>query len=279
MKRVMLAFMFLGFVQVQACLNTISNNTKHTYKIVEIKDGGETTITSQSLPNTIGFLLKNIFYSIVDIFKKIFSKGDHKTFLEREVTYSKSIGNKDMKKQIFLPEEYLKDETKAHTIEPGEEVSFGGHYVPTFMIFKQYPDGKWHSLMVVKQLRCGPRGPENKYLLLTDLLSCKLPDDYRDVYRFTLKKELSEIVDESTNAKELSKVENRYQVVLNLIDDFTQKLQELLSQICDEKAPHGIEDVMDVEEELQEGIPASAVQEKASEGEPAKEGACPMCVG
>jgi len=219
MKKAVLCLLSLGVVQVQACLNTISNNTKHTYKIVEIQEG-----------------------------------------------------NKDMKKQVFLPEEYLKDETKAHTIEPGEEVSFGGHYVPTFMIFKQYPDGKWHSLMVVKQLRCGPRGPENKYLLLTDLLNRTLPHDYKDVYKFTLKKEQGEITDESTNAHDLSKVENSYQVVLNLVDDFTQKLQEALSKLLQHERDQHQHDMMEIDETKEDAI-------AEQENETPDGAACPMCVG
>lgn len=163
---------------MHACLNTISNNTKHTYKIVEIKND-----------------------------------------------------NKDVKNMIYCPKEYLEDEMKAHTILPGEEVSFGGHYVPTFCIYKEYPDGKWHNLMVVKQTRCGPRGPENKYLLMTDLLKRDLPGDYKPVYKFTLKKEPSELQDESTNTEALTSVKNEYQVILNLFDDLTQKVQEMMSRV------------------------------------------------
>ncbi|MEX0849408.1 MAG: hypothetical protein WD055_04205 [Candidatus Dependentiae bacterium] len=163
---------------MHACLNTISNNTENTYKIVEIKNE-----------------------------------------------------NKDVKSMIFCPEEYLEDETKAHTITPGEEVSFGGHYVPTFVIYKQFlPDTRWHALLVVKQTRCGPRGPENKYLLMTDLLNRDLPGDYKPVYKFTLKKEPHEIEAESTNTKALTTITNQYQVILNLIDDLTQKIQETMSR-------------------------------------------------
>lgn len=141
--------------------------------------------------------------------------------------------NKDLKKQLFLPDEYLNDEQKAHTLKPGEEVSFGGHYLPTFAIFKQYPDNKWHSLLIVKQNECGPRGPENKYLLLTDLLKCKLPDDYNPVYTFVRRKIAQELTAESKNGHELGIVTNPYQELQNILDDTAQKLHELMSGVIE----------------------------------------------
>lgn len=143
--------------------------------------------------------------------------------------------NADLKQQVYLPEDYVKDEEKAHTLQPGDEIAFGGHYVPTFIIYKEYPDKKWHPLVAVKQLRCGPRGPENKYLLITDLLKGKLPDDYQDVYKFTIKCDPSELNIASTNQKELTKVANPYQEFLNLLDDFNQKALELVGQIVNDK--------------------------------------------
>ena len=44
-------------------------------------------------------------------------------------------GNKDLKKDLYLPEDYLKDEQKAHTLNPGEEVSFGGALLTHFCCF------------------------------------------------------------------------------------------------------------------------------------------------
>lgn len=146
--------------------------------------------------------------------------------------------NADLKKQVYLPDEYLENEEKAHTLLPHEEVAFGGHYVPTFIIYKEYEQNnlkKWRPLMIVKQLRCGPRGPENKYLLMTDLLQQTLPNDYQDVYKFTPMVEPSELKVLSTNEKELTKVANPYQEFSNILDDARQKLQELWSrtlQVC-----------------------------------------------
>ena len=142
-------------------------------------------------------------------------------------------GNKDLKKDLYLPNEYLKDEQKAHTLNPGEEVSFGGHYLPTFAVFKEYPDNKWHSLLVVKQNECGPRGPENKYLLLTDVLRCKLPDDYNPVYTFVRRKLPEEMEDVSKNKNELTKIANPYQELEAILDDATQKILELMSRLME----------------------------------------------
>lgn len=167
---------------LNACLNIISNNTKETFKLAEIKSD-----------------------------------------------------NPDLKQQIYLPEDYVKDEEKAHTLQPGDEIAFGGHYVPTWIIYKEYPDKKWHPLLHIKQLRCGPRGPENKYLLMTDLLKRKLPDDYQEVYKFTIKCDPAELNIASTNQQELTKVANPYQELLNIIDDFQQKVFELVAQIVNEK--------------------------------------------
>ena len=168
--------------QVNGCLNIISNNTKETFKLAEVKSD-----------------------------------------------------NSDLKQQVYLPEEYIKDEEKAHTLQPGDEITFGGHYVPTFIIYKEYPDKKWHPLLIVKQLRCGPRGPENKYLLITDLLKCKLPDDYQEVYKFTIKCDPSELNIASTNQENLAKIANPYQKLLNIIDDFQQQILELFGQVVNDK--------------------------------------------
>lgn len=172
-----MVYAVLGTAQVlEACRNTISNNTDQVYKIAEIRQD-----------------------------------------------------NKDLKRELYLPNDYLNDEMKAHTLQPGEEVSFGGHYLPTFAVFKKYPDEKWHSLVVVKQNECGPRGPENKYLLLTDVLRCKLPDDYNPVYTFTRRKNAEEIETISKNKIELTAVANPYQELQNILDDMTQKILELMS--------------------------------------------------
>lgn len=165
---------------LQACRNTISNNTNTVYKIAEIRQE-----------------------------------------------------NKNLKQELYLPDDYLKDEQKAHTLKPGEEVSFGGHYLPSFAVFKEYPDNKWHSLLIVKQNECGPRGPENKYLLLTDILRCKLPDDYNPVYTFTRRRPAQEIEVESKNKIELTAIANPYQELQNILDDTMQKIYELMSRLME----------------------------------------------
>lgn len=144
--------------------------------------------------------------------------------------------NKNLKQELYLPDDYLNDEQKAHTLKPGEEVSFGGHYLPTFAIFKEYPDKKWHLLVIVKQNECGPRGPENKYLLLTDVLKCELPDDYNPVYTFIRRKTPQELETESKNTKELTVVANPYQELQNILDEMTQKIMELMSKLIEKCA-------------------------------------------
>lgn len=161
----------------------------------------------------------------------IISNNTSETFKLAEI----KSDNPDLKQQIYLPEDYVKDEEKAHTLQPGDEIAFGGHYVPTWIIYKEYPDKKWHPLLHIKQLRCGPRGPENKYLLITDLLKRKLPDDYQDVYKFTIKCDPAELNIASTNQPELTKVANPYQELLNIIDDFQQKVFELFAQVVNDK--------------------------------------------
>lgn len=204
---------------LNACLNTISNNTGTTFKLAEVK-----------------------------------------------------AENADLKQQIFLPEEYVKDEEKAHTVQPGEKIAFGGHYVPTFIIYKEYPDKKWHPLLIVKQLRCGPRGPENKFLLMTDLLKRKLPDDYQPVYKFSIKCEPSELNIASTNEKELTKIANPYQEFNNLLDEFTQKMLELFDTVVKDKnecqaSKKSIEPTQENKE-----ANTSTPEASASEGE-----SCEMC--
>lgn len=143
--------------------------------------------------------------------------------------------NADLKQALVLPDDYVKDEEKASTLKPGEETDFGGHYLPKFVIYKEYPDKKWRPLLYVKQVRCAPDGadpsrfPENKYLLMTDLLKQQLPGDYQQVYSFILKAEPSELTVESVNTKQLTKIANPYQEMYNIIDDMTQKMQELWS--------------------------------------------------
>lgn len=171
-----------------ACRNTLSNNTKLTFKVAEVKQH-----------------------------------------------------NADLKQALVLPDDYVKDEEKAATLKPGEETDFGGHYLPKFIIYKEYTDKKWRPLLYVKQVRCAPDGadpsrfPENKYLLMTDLLKQELPDDYQQVYSFTLKAEPSELQVESVNTQELTKISNPYQEMYNIIDDMTQKMQELWSMTLKQK--------------------------------------------
>ena len=168
-------------------------------------------------------------------------------------------GNKDLKKQVFLPKEYIKDEQKAHTLGPGDSCGFGGHYVPEYMIFKKYPDEQWHSLIIVKQTRCGPRGPEHKELPLSLLLKSTVPDDYKGVYKFTLKKEAQEIAEPSIYSKKI-KISNPYQVISEVLDKAKQEvlweMGELLEQKdqCCPPKEHG-----------------------SSEDEQETEGECPLC--
>lgn len=161
------------------------------------------------------------------------SNNTSTTFKVAEVTQS----NADLKQALFLPDEYVKDENKARTLKSGEETDFGGHYLPKFIIYKETSDHKWKPLLYVRQIRCAPEGadpsrfPENKYLLISDLLKCKLPNDYQEVYKFTIKCEPSELNVESSNKKTLTKITNPYQEVVNILDDATQKIQEVLSMI------------------------------------------------
>ncbi len=188
MKKIDLLIVLFITMPINACRNTISNNTNITFKVAEIKQD-----------------------------------------------------NADLKQQLVLPNEYVKSEEKASTLRPGEETDFGGHYLPKFIIYKEYTDKKWHPLVYVKQVRCAPEGadpsrfPENKYLLITDLLKRQLPDDYQQVYSFTVKCEPSQLQAESTNEKTLSKIKNPYQELYRLIDDFTQKTQELFSKVLSDK--------------------------------------------
>lgn len=149
--------------------------------------------------------------------------------------------NNELKQQLVLPDEYVNDEEKARTLKPGEETDFGGHYLPKYVIYKEYTDKKWRPLLYVKQVRCAPDGadpsrfPENKYLLITDLLKQQLPDDYQEVYSFTVKAQPSELLVESVNEKALTKIDNPYQEAVRLLDEFTQKMQELFSRVLKEQ--------------------------------------------
>lgn len=153
-----------------------------------------------------------------------------------------------LKKVIDLPDDYLKDEQKAHTVAPGESVSFGGHYLPTFAIFKEYTtneNGKeskaWESILVVKQTKCGPRGKEEKTLLLTDVLKGQLPGDFQPSYKFDFKKSPETIVEISSNQKMLTSNANRYQLVSQIFAKFEEQIQEILSlQLHEEKVMEAI---------------------------------------
>ncbi len=181
-KQLMLTMFALSAVgSVQACLNTIKNDTQTIYKLVEIKEG-----------------------------------------------------NKDLKKEHQLPKELEKNEEIAKTLKPGEEVACGGHYVPTFMIYKKYPDGNWHAILLVKQTRCGPRGYEDKYLLMSDLLKRDLPGDYGDVYKFTLKKEASEIEPASAAPANPEGKKNAYQDTLIVLQEQQKKVLEIVSELVNE---------------------------------------------
>lgn len=178
-KNKIAAVIFTGLLVqvVNPCLNTIKNNTPHTYKIAEIKQDN--------------LFLKNV---------------------------------------IDLPDDYLEDEQKAHTLKPTESVSFGGHYLPTFAVFKDY-DGIWENILVVKQRECGPRGKEEKTLLLTDVLKGELPGDFQPSYKFTFKKNPATIAETSINQKMLSSNKNYYQLVSESCAKHEQELQEILSKI------------------------------------------------
>ncbi len=187
MKKIDLLIGLLITIPINACRNTISNNTNITFKVAEIKQD-----------------------------------------------------NADLKQQHILPEEYEKEEQKACTLRPGEEADFGGHYLPKYIIYKESEDKQWRPLLYVKQTKCAPDGadpsrfPENKYLLMTDLLNRQLPDDYQEVYTFVVKAPLSELTAQSTNEKALSKIKNPYQELNVILDDMTQKILELFSNILKE---------------------------------------------
>jgi len=215
MNKHILLVLLIAATSAHACRNTISNNTKVTFKVAEVKQS-----------------------------------------------------NADLKQALFLPDDYVKDEEKARTLKPGEETDFGGHYLPKYIIYKEYADKKWRPLLYVKQVRCAPDGadpsrfPENKYLLMTDLLKRQLPGDYQQVYSFTVKAEPSELKVESANIKELTKISNPYQEMYNIIDDMTQKMQELVSMLEQQKNKEAM----------------SSSEEKIVESEESKdEPACKRC--
>lgn len=230
-KKLILLLLTLFVVGVQACRNTISNNTNTIFKIAEVKQQ-----------------------------------------------------NADLKQALILPDEYIKDEEKARTLKPGEETDFGGHYLPKFIIYKESENKAWKPILYVRQIRCAPEGsdpsrfPENKYLLMTDLLKCKLPDDYQEVYKFTIKCEPSELNVESSNKKTLTKLKNPYQELVVLLDEMTQKIQELFSMVLEKadictnanKPKNNIFYNNDDEE-----------QEMATKKETTikKDKPCPMCLG
>ncbi len=179
--RVTLAFLLATTNLIDACLNTIYNNTKNAYKFVEIKGH-----------------------------------------------------NKDLKGLDFCPDEYANDKKKSHTLTPGEVVAFGGHYVPTYCIYKQDADGQWRNMLVVNQMECGPRGPEHKIFNLSDVLARKLPGDYQGVYKFTPHVTPEALHDESSHTDELKRIKNPYQVIINLRDEFVQKTQEVVHSLMRE---------------------------------------------
>jgi hypothetical protein len=134
-----------------------------------------------------------------------------------------------LKHVIDLPSDYLEDEQKAHTLKSGESVSFGGHYLPTFAIFKEY-NGNWEMLLIVKQRECGPRGKEEKTLLITDLLKGELPGDYQPSYKFTFKKSPEIIAEKSIHTEELAKNKNYYQLVSERCDKHKEEMLEIISE-------------------------------------------------
>lgn len=190
--------------------------------------------------------------------------------------------NADLKQALILPDDYVKDEEKARTLKPGEETDFGGHYLPKFIIYKETDQKTWKPILYVRQIRCAPEGsdpsrfPENKYLLMTDLLKCKLPNDYQEVYKFTIKCEPSELNAESINKKTLTKLNNPYQELVVLLDEMTQKIQELFSMVLEKadictntnKPKDNIFYNNDDEDE------STKKDSKAKESE-----TCPMCLG
>jgi len=146
----------------------------------------------------------------------------------------------------------------------------------------------------VHQVRCAPDGsdpsrfPENKYLLMTDLLKCKLPNDYQEVYKFTIKCEPSELNIESSNKKVLTKITNPYQEVVNILDDATQKIQEVLSMLSQKadmctngnKSTDNVfynsndEDSGQKDKETKKDTEIKTSTNSQKEGE-----SCPMCLG
>ncbi len=223
----------LATVSINACRNTISNNTNTTFKIAEVKQE-----------------------------------------------------NTDLKQQHILPDDYLKDEKRACTLRPGEEADFGGHYLPKYIIYKEYQannqstgsnksfynslkkffgfdhvehNKQWRPLLYIKQTKCAPDGadpsrfPENKYLLMTDLLNRQLPDDYQEVYAFVVKAPLQELAVQSSNEKTLKKLKNPYQELNVILDDMTQKVLELFSNTLQEIPDHKVGEKRSVDHKMQSG--------------------------
>ncbi len=227
---------------------------------------------------TIIILLFSIVTLSIHACRNTISNNTNTVFKVAEVKQH----NADLKQALILPDEYVNDEEKARTLKPGEETDFGGHYLPKFIIYKETTNKKWKPLLYVRQVRCAPDGadpsrfPENKYLLMTDLLKCKLPNDYQQVYKFTIKCEPSELNIESSNKKILTKLKNPYQELVVLLDDMTQKIQELFSMIL-EKAdtcsnPNQPKDNIFYNSDDEEQVAKKADAEKDGQ-------TCPMCQG
>ncbi len=141
-----------------------------------------------------------------------------------------------------LPQDYIKDEQKARTLKPGERTSFGGHYLPRWAVAREemtingVPTGEWEIVLVVTQHECGPRGKEEKTLLLTDILKGELPGDYQPSYKFKFRKNPTVIADTSMNNSLLASNKNKYQLVSEIFAKFEAQIQEVMSQIAhDEK--------------------------------------------
>lgn len=173
--------------------------------------------------------------------------------------------NQSLKFAHNLPNDYIKDEQKARTLKPGERTSFGGHYLPRWAVAREemtingVATGEWEIILVVTQHECGPRGKEEKILLLTDILKGELPGDYQPSYKFKFRKNPMVIADTSMNNSLLSSNKNKYQLVSEIFAKFEAQIQEVMSQIARD------------EKKIEEICPAAAAIIKNDIGETKKE--------
>lgn len=183
-------------------------------------------------------ILTNLVVQVVHPCLNTIINNTNNTYKLAEITQD----NQSLKFAHNLPADYIKDEQKARTLKPGERTSFGGHYLPRWAVAREEvtingaPTGEWEIVLVVTQHECGPRGKEEKTLLITDILKGELPGDYQPAYKFKFRKNPMVIADTSMHNSLLSSNKNKYQLVSEIFAKFEAQIQEVMSQIArDEK--------------------------------------------